>query len=152
MSEGVASPWYEEPEARAALAARDVGAVFRLLQRVGVSQREIGRRTGQSQSEVSTILRNRTVLNVTVLERVCDGLDVPRAYMRLAGVAEGAYPGEFTSLLAEVDAEMYRRGLLGLAGVAFAGQPVPGLGKLVTLPGPSPMPVPSRVEGIHVAR
>lgn len=44
---GVASPWYEEPEARVALAARDVGAVYRLLQRVGVSQREIARRTGR---------------------------------------------------------------------------------------------------------
>ena len=152
VHKGVESPWYEEPEARAALAARDVGAVYRLLQRVGVSQREIARRTGQSQSEVSAILRNRTVLNVMVLERICDGLDVPRAYMRLAGVVEGAYPGGVTSRRAEVDEEMYRRGLLGLAGVAFAGEPVLTLGKLVALPGPSPVPVPSRVEGIHVAR
>jgi hypothetical protein len=65
-------PWYERPEARAALGARDVGAVYRLLQRDGVSQREIARRTGQAQSEVSEILRGRQVRDVTVLERICD--------------------------------------------------------------------------------
>ncbi|MGH3826934.1 MAG: helix-turn-helix domain-containing protein, partial [Pseudonocardiaceae bacterium] len=85
---GDGSAWYECPQARAVLDARDVAGVFRLVRRMGVSQREIGRRTGQSQSEVSDILRGRQVLNVTVLERVCDGLEVPRGYMRLAGGAE----------------------------------------------------------------
>ena len=41
---------------RAALAARDIAGVFRLLQRVGVSQRRIAALTGQSQSEISEIL------------------------------------------------------------------------------------------------
>jgi hypothetical protein len=36
----------------------------------GVGQREIARRTGQSQSEVSDVLKGRTVRDVTVLELV----------------------------------------------------------------------------------
>ncbi|MGH4012297.1 MAG: helix-turn-helix domain-containing protein [Pseudonocardiaceae bacterium] len=73
-SKGVTPQWYERPEARAVLAARDVGAVYRLLQQDGVTQREIARRTGQSQSEVSAILRGRQVRDVTVLERIADGV------------------------------------------------------------------------------
>jgi hypothetical protein len=67
VSEGATPQWYERPDARAALAARDVGAVYRLLQRQGVPQREIARRAGQSQSEVSEILRGRRVRDVLVL-------------------------------------------------------------------------------------
>jgi hypothetical protein len=47
---GPVSPWYTRPEARKALAERDIGAVYRLLYRDGVGQREIARRAGQSQS------------------------------------------------------------------------------------------------------
>lgn len=149
-------PWYERPEARAALGARDVGAVYRLLQQDGVSQREIARRTGQAQSEVSEILRGRQVRDVTVLERICDGLGVPRELMRLAGGAEvsaGAYPGRgtVTDFSEEVDAEMHRRVLLA-AGIGILGQPVDELGKLLALPDPAPVPLPSRIDGIHVAQ
>ncbi|MGH3365928.1 MAG: helix-turn-helix domain-containing protein, partial [Nocardioidaceae bacterium] len=65
---------FEDAEMRAALAARDVTLVYRLLGQRGVTQREIARRTGQSQSEVSNILRGRQVRDVTVLERIADGL------------------------------------------------------------------------------
>jgi len=138
---------------RAALDARDVGAVSRLLQQGGVSQREIARRTGQSQSEVSEIVRGRQVRDVTVLERICDGLGVPRQFMRLSGHADGAYPGgvTVTDLPEEVDAGMLRRMLLA-AGIAVVGRPVPRLGELLALPGPVPVPLPSRVEGVHVAQ
>ncbi|MBW0010411.1 MAG: transcriptional regulator, partial [Pseudonocardiales bacterium] len=44
---------------RAALAARDIGALYRLLRRVGVSQRKIAQLTGQSPSEVSEIIKGR---------------------------------------------------------------------------------------------
>ncbi|MGH3997783.1 MAG: helix-turn-helix domain-containing protein, partial [Pseudonocardiaceae bacterium] len=72
---GTAPPWCTRPEARKALAERDIGAVYRLLYRDGVSQREIARRTGQSQSEVSEIMhRGRQVRDITVLERIADGL------------------------------------------------------------------------------
>ena len=63
---------------RAALAARDIAAVFRLLQRVGVSQRRIAALTGQSQSEISEILAGRQVVSYDVLTRIADGLGVAR--------------------------------------------------------------------------
>jgi transcriptional regulator with XRE-family HTH domain len=147
-------PWCEWPEVRAALDARDVGAVYRLLQRVGFSQREIARRTGQSQSEVSEIVRGRHVRDVTVLERICDGLGVPREFMRLSGRGDGAYPGRgtVTGSPEEVDEEMLRRVLLATAGVAIVSRPVDKLGELMALPGPAPVPLPSRVDGVHVAQ
>ncbi|MGH3720666.1 MAG: helix-turn-helix domain-containing protein [Pseudonocardiaceae bacterium] len=132
------------------LDARDVAGVFRLLRRVGVSQREIGARTGQSQSEVSEIVRGRQVRDVNVLERVCDGLEVPRGYMRLAGGA-GAYAGGGADVPEEVAEEMRRRVLLAAGLNVVAGQ-VPRLGGLPVLPDPAPVPLPSRIDGIHVAR
>lgn len=69
---------------RAALAARDIAAVFRLLQRVGVSQRRIAALTGQSQSEISEILSGRNVVSYDVLTRIADGLGVPRGHLGLA--------------------------------------------------------------------
>ncbi|MGH3771585.1 MAG: hypothetical protein ACRDRW_09350 [Pseudonocardiaceae bacterium] len=44
--------FFEGEEMRAAPAARDIGTVYRLLGRLGVSQRQIAERTDQSQSEV----------------------------------------------------------------------------------------------------
>ncbi|MGH3829366.1 MAG: helix-turn-helix domain-containing protein [Pseudonocardiaceae bacterium] len=149
---GDGSAWYEEPQARVVLGARDVAGVFRLLKRLGVSQREIGRRTGQSQSEVSDIMRGRQVLNVTVLERVCDGLGVPRGYMRLAGGAEigvGPYASGGTVVPEEVAEAMRRRVLLAYGLSVVAGE-VPSLERRPTLPGP--VPLPSRIDGIHVAQ
>jgi transcriptional regulator with XRE-family HTH domain len=69
---------------RAALAARDIAMVFRLLQRCGVSQRRIAALTGQSQSEISEILGGRQVVSYDVLLRIADGLGVPRGHMGLA--------------------------------------------------------------------
>ncbi|MGH3814357.1 MAG: helix-turn-helix domain-containing protein, partial [Pseudonocardiaceae bacterium] len=140
MSDGVTSQWYERPEARAVLVARDVGGVYRLLQRDGVTQREIARCTGQSQSEVSEILRGRQVRDVTVLERIVDGLGVPRAFMRLSGGADVAYPGKdaVPESPEEVE-ETHRRVLLASAGMTLAGRPVDKLGELLALPGPAPV-------------
>ena len=152
LSEDVTSPWHEWPEARAALDARDVGAVYRLLQRVGLSQREIGGRTGQSQSEVSEILRGRRVRDVTVLERICDGLGVPREFMRLSGGAQGgvgAYAGGVTDISEEMEAEMHRRMLLA-AGIAVMGQPVSRLRELPALP-PLDLPNQSVLDQIVTA-
>jgi len=69
---------------RAALAARDINMVYRLLRRVGFSQRQIAALVGQSQSEVSEIIAGRRVSGYDVLERICTGLGVPRGYMGLA--------------------------------------------------------------------
>jgi transcriptional regulator with XRE-family HTH domain len=153
VNEGVTPQWYERPEARAVLTARDVGGVYRLLQREGVPQREIARRTGQSQSEVSEILRGRRVRDVRVLERIVDGLGVPRAFMRLSGGAEGAYPGEDTvAESSEGVEETHRRVLLANAGVSVVGRPVDKLGELIALPGPAPIPLPSRIDWVQVAQ
>lgn len=75
---------WDEPNMRRALADRDISAVYRLLRRVGMSQRHIAALTGQSQSEVSEILRGRQVMAYDVLVRVADGLGIPRGYMGLA--------------------------------------------------------------------
>ncbi|HEV2780334.1 MAG TPA: helix-turn-helix transcriptional regulator, partial [Actinophytocola sp.] len=67
---------WEKPEMRSALAAREVSTVYRLLRRTGVSQRQIAALTGQSQSEVSEILKGRQVMAYDVLARIADGLGV----------------------------------------------------------------------------
>jgi transcriptional regulator with XRE-family HTH domain len=69
---------------REAVAARDVTRVFRLLQRVGMSQQRIAALTGQSQPEVSAIIHGRKVQAYDVLLRVTDGLGIPRG---LAGMS-----------------------------------------------------------------
>jgi transcriptional regulator with XRE-family HTH domain len=140
---------------RAALAARDVTLIYWLLCQGGVTQREIARRTGQSQSEVSDILKGRTVRDVTVLERIADGLGIPRAQMRLAGVVEGAdgsYGGEVTVAdpPEEVIAEMFRRHLLALGAITVVGSAA--VGELLELPDPAPVPLPSQLRYVHVGQ
>ncbi|MDQ3152607.1 MAG: helix-turn-helix domain-containing protein, partial [Actinomycetota bacterium] len=142
--------WYTRPDAHKALAVRDIGAVYRLLNQDGVSQREIARRTGQVQSEVSEILKGRRVLAYDLLVRIAEGLGVPR---ELLGLSHGAYGGEVT--VAEppkVSAEMLRRHLIALGGVAMVGAPVTKLGELFELPAPSPVPLPSQLSYVHVAK
>ncbi|MGH4011070.1 MAG: helix-turn-helix domain-containing protein [Pseudonocardiaceae bacterium] len=146
---------FEGAEMQAALAARDVTLVYRLLSQRGVTQREIARRTGQSQSEVSNILRGRQVRDVTVLERIADGLGIPRARMRLAGIAaseDGSYREDVTDAgpPEEVIAEMFRRHLLALGAITAAGAAV--VGELTTLPGPAPVPLPSQLSYVHVGQ
>lgn len=66
----------ESDDVHAALAARDIGTLYRLLQRLGVTQREIAQLTDQSQSEVLEIPKGRKVRDVWVLERITDGLGI----------------------------------------------------------------------------
>ncbi len=146
---------FEGEEMRAALAARDITLVYRLLGQRGVSQREIAARTGQSQPEVSDIVRGRQVRDVTVLERIADGLGIARAQMRLAGVAggeDGSYGGEArdADLPEEVIAEMFRRHLLALGAITVAGAAV--VGELAELPGPAPVELPSQLSHVHVGQ
>ncbi len=75
---------WDGQEMREALAARDVSNVYRLLRREGISQRQIAAQTGQSQSEVSEILKGRQVMAYDVLARIADGLGIPRGSMGLA--------------------------------------------------------------------
>ena len=83
-SSSVTPEAWEDSEMRSALAAREVSTIYKLLRRRGVSQRQIAAMTGQSQSEVSEILKGRQVMAYDVLVRIADGLGVPRGYMGLA--------------------------------------------------------------------
>jgi hypothetical protein len=62
-----------------ALAVRDIGHVFRTVQRLtGASQTQIGVATGLSQAQVSEIIgRKRQVATIDVVARIVIGLDIP---------------------------------------------------------------------------
>ena len=75
---------WTRPAMRQALAGMDIGAVYRILQAQGFSQQRIAALTGQSQPEVSAILRGRRVIAYLVLARIADGLGIPPSYLGLA--------------------------------------------------------------------
>lgn len=77
-----ASAWHA-PDMIRAVRMRDVGAIYRILRRYGVSQRRIAALTGQSQSEISEIVKGRQVRSVDVLIRICDGLGIAHTDMGL---------------------------------------------------------------------
>lgn len=122
---------FTQPAMRAALARRDISAVYRLLKESGVSQRMIAYLTGTTQSQVHEILHGRPVKQYDVLERICDGLGVERGVMGLAysGERPPATPPE------GVDDDMRRRELLTAGSWAAFGSAV--FGESVTLPAPS---------------
>jgi transcriptional regulator with XRE-family HTH domain len=90
-------PFWTHPKTVAALASRDIAGLYRLLQHQGVSQRRIAIFTEQSQSQVSEILGGRRVAHYEVLQRICDGLGVPRGAMGLAHTADGSPATDETS-------------------------------------------------------
>ncbi len=140
---------------RAALAEHKISDVYRLLtdhDNGGISQHEIARRTGQSQSEVCEVRKGREVIAYKLLVRICEGLGLPREVMGLS-FGPGAYAGGVTVAdPREGDAEMRRRHLLATAGIALVGEPVKHLGELLQLSGPSPVVAPSRLGWHHVSR
>lgn len=144
----VATEVWQQREMRAALAARDISAVYRLLRRHGVSQRQIAALTGQSQSEVSEILKGRQVMAYDVLTRIADGLGIERGFMGLAydeatraiTVAETA-GGEH----AEEDESVKRRKFLAQAAAVTMGAAVFGQEKGAWAAGPAKTPAPGRV-------
>ncbi|MBV9010756.1 MAG: helix-turn-helix transcriptional regulator [Pseudonocardiales bacterium] len=95
---------------RRALATRDLAEVFRLLRRVGLSQRTIATMTGLSPSEVYEILHGRQVMSYDVLCRIGDGLGMPRGWLGLAydldtaALITGADQREPVTALADVQA------------------------------------------------
>jgi transcriptional regulator with XRE-family HTH domain len=123
---------WDEPEMHRALARRDITAVYRLLNGRGYLQGHIAKLTGQSQSEVSEIVKGRQVLSYAVLERIANRLGIPRGHMGLAYAdADGnlaAYPGDRDDdpIGREVDDEMISRRFLGMASAALLGSVVVG--------------------------
>ncbi|MGH3698637.1 MAG: helix-turn-helix domain-containing protein [Pseudonocardiaceae bacterium] len=138
------------PAMRAALAARDISQVYRLLNAAGVSQRTIAALVGQSQSEVLEIVHGRQVQAYAVLHRICTGLGVPGEAM---GLCTGAYPGgsAVAELSEEDEAEVLRRQfdhLFAVTGVAVLCTAAPGLGRFLSptaLPAGQPLAVPARI-------
>jgi transcriptional regulator with XRE-family HTH domain len=142
---GLVDPAFlERDDVRAALAARDVGTIYRLLWRAGVSQHQIARLTGQSQSEVSEIFKGRQVRDVRVLERIADGLGIPRARI---GLSYGEQTPDPPSAEEEMDEDVKRRILLAATSTAALGQTFPGRGEL---PLPTGQALPSRLSMSHV--
>jgi transcriptional regulator with XRE-family HTH domain len=139
--------FFEDDGVRAALAARDVGTLYRVLQRLGVTQREIARLTGQSQSEVCEILKGRTVRDVWVLERITDGLGIPRARM---GLSYGEQEPEALLAGEEVDEAVKRRAVLATSSAVVLGEAFLGLDELTELALPTGQALPSRLEMSHV--
>ena len=148
---------YERENVRRILAERDVAALYRVLKDAGLTQRQIATLTGQSQSEVSEILKGRRVRDVTVLERICEGLGIPRELMGLSYGELSAYRGDIMAASPlGVDEEMLRRHLIELgAGIAVSASAA-RLGELlkhlVELPGLSPVPLPSQLSHVYVVK
>lgn len=143
----VAAETWQQREMRAALAARDISTVYRLLRRVGVSQRQIAAMTGQSQSEVSEILKGRQVMAYDVLARIADGLGIPRGFMGLAYDETTATnvvgpPGDEN---AEEDESVKRRKFLAHSAAVMFGAAVLGQEEGQWLPSPALTPTPGRI-------
>ncbi|MGH3769867.1 MAG: helix-turn-helix domain-containing protein [Pseudonocardiaceae bacterium] len=139
--------FFDDDEVSAALAARDIGALYRLLGRVEVSQRRIADLTGQSQSEVSEILKGRQVLNVRVLERIADGIGIPRARL---GVSYGEQAPDTPSVEEDVDEDVKRRVLIAAMMVAAANQGAQALEEPPEWAVTTGESLPSRLDMSHV--
>nr|GLJ83713.1 hypothetical protein GCM10017588_24410 [Microbispora rosea subsp. aerata] len=131
-----ASLWHR-PDMLAALKARDIGAVFRLVRQYGgLSQTAIGGLTGYSQGKVSAIMSgNQQVTALEVFERIADGLNMPDQARMALGLAprdlaaaaiprqdaRAAGPPPTVDLVrhGEDETEVLRRDFVGLAGAAL---------------------------------
>ena len=147
QSHAVPADAWEQPEMRAVLASREVSAVYRLLRKHGVSQRQIAAMTGQSQSEVSEILKGRQVMAYDVLTRIADGLGVPRGYMGLAydEVTANKVVGTADGQQAEEDESVKRRRFLAHAAQVTMGAAVFGPESGTWSAGPARTPAPGRI-------
>jgi transcriptional regulator with XRE-family HTH domain len=134
-------------EMREALANRNISEIYRQLRRVGVSQRQIAAATGQSQSEVSEILKGRQVMAYDVLARIADGLGVPRGYMGLAydGATATRVANSPDESRAEEDESVKRRKFLSHAASVTMGAAVFGAEESSWVPHSAQTPAPTRI-------
>ncbi|MBP2337287.1 transcriptional regulator with XRE-family HTH domain/tetratricopeptide (TPR) repeat protein [Saccharothrix coeruleofusca] len=142
---------WETPQMREALARHDIGRVFALLRRSGVSQRQIAARTDLHQSEVSAITRGREVQAYQVLARIADGLGIPRGYMGLAYAGGTAAPLPCSPCSDSVkDGPVRRRELLGIVGKLVVGSALTSADITLISTDPQPTPVPARLGAAEV--
>jgi transcriptional regulator with XRE-family HTH domain len=143
---------WDEPDMRRALADRDISAIYRLLRRVGMSQRHIAALTGQSQSEVSEILRGRQVMAYDVLVRVADGLSIPRGYMGLAydPATEASMVGPPDDAQAKEEESVKRRNLLAHGTAMVFGTTVLGADRGQGPPSAALTPIPGQIGVMDV--
>jgi transcriptional regulator with XRE-family HTH domain len=138
---------WEAPDMKRVLVDRDISSVYRLLRRVGISQRQIAALTGQSQSEVSEILKGRQVMAYDVLARISEGLGVPRGYMGLAydDATATSMVGPPDDAQVEEDESVKRRKLLAHGAAVMFGTAVLGADSGKWLPSPAQTPAPSNI-------
>ncbi len=146
--------WLEDPRLRASLAVQDVQALFRWLQARGWSQVQIGAATGQSQPEVSAILKGRRVTAHALLLRIAQGLGIPAGYLRLGSciACDGDGGSHASSYHLEGDDPVFRRQFLAAAGAIAAGGAMDGVSRLFPSPVPPVQAVPERVGAAEVAQ
>ena len=143
---------YRREDVRRVLAVRDVAALYRLVGQEGISQRQIAELVGQSQSEVSEIMKGRRVTAYDLLERIALRLGIPRELM---GLSYGEQPpsggGTEGTEGVEVDDDMQRRDALAVGFMAALGA-VPPFAKLLdSSAAPKEVPLPSRLGTADVA-
>jgi transcriptional regulator with XRE-family HTH domain len=138
---------WNKREMRDALANRDISEIYRQLRRHGVSQRQIAASTGQSQSEVSEILKGRQVMAYDVLARIADGLGIPRGYMGLAydGATAMRVASSTSDSQAEEDESVKRRKFLSHAAAVTMGAAVFGDEGAWAAPSSVQTPAPARI-------
>jgi len=145
---------YDREDVRRILTERDIGALYRALNDAGVPQRQIAELTGQSQSEVSEIVKGRRVIAYDVLVRIADGLGVPRGLMGLSYGEDGAYAEQEAPQSGdaqEVTEDMQRRDALAVGALAALGF-VPSFAALLDgSAAPGEIPLPDRLGATDVA-
>ncbi|EHR48535.1 Helix-turn-helix protein [Saccharomonospora marina XMU15] len=143
----IKSEVWETAEMRDALASRNISEVYRQLRKHGVSQRQIAAMTGQSQSEVSEILKGRQVMAYDVLSRISEGLGIPRGYMGLAydEATEIQVVGAADEQQAEEDESVKRRKFLAHAAQVTMGAAVFGPASDAWAASPARTPAPGRI-------
>ena len=136
-----------DPMSRRALAHRDIAAVYRILRDAGVTQASIALATGQKQSEVSEIIAGRQVQSVVLLERIADGLGVPRGWVGLAYEPDPGPVGQQDPQTGDLsDANLLRHAITVLRGKPVLGPADPIRVRNV------PTPVPRRVGPTDIAQ
>lgn len=75
---------WDEPPVRRALAVDDYRYILTRVCQQGFTQSRLASMVGMRQSEISNVINGRTILAVSVMRRIVDGLGIPPGYAGLA--------------------------------------------------------------------